>query len=170
VVTLAAAFLLPAETVQKSFLQFLAFVVVVGTLLQGLALPWIIRRLKLPPPNADQELVEAQMLMAEARAAGVARLDAEAVESDDAAIIERLRNDAARVGESLVNPIGDGVEPAQAVFGRLRLAMIGAERDAVLAARREGRYQEPAVRAILASIDAEEVAVRVLSHTNRTDS
>jgi len=170
VVTLAAAFLLPAETVQKSFLQFLAFVVVVGTLLQGLALPWIIRRLKLPPPNADQELVEAQMLMAEARAAGVARLDAETVESDDAAIIERLRNDAARVGESLVNPIGDGVEPAQAVFGRLRLAMIGAERDAVLAARREGRYQEPAVRAILASIDAEEVAVRVLSHTNRTDS
>jgi Na+/H+ antiporter len=169
VVTLAAVFLLPDATPQKSFLQFLAFVVVVGTLLQGLALPWIIRQLKLPAPNADQELVEAQMLMAEARAAGVVKLDLEAIESDDAGVIERLRNDAVLLGESLLNPVADGGEPAQAVFGRLRLAMIEAERDAVLAARREGRYQEPAVRAILASIDAEEVAVRVIRHNNRND-
>ena len=73
------------------------------------------------------------------------------------------------LGESLLNPVADGVEPAQAVFGRLRLAMIEAEREAVLAARREGRYQEPAVRAILASIDAEEVAVQVIRHNNRND-
>jgi len=162
VVTLAAVFLLPDGTPQKSFLQFLAFAVVIGTLLQGLALPAIIRRLKLPPPNADQELVEAQMLMAEARAAGITQLDSEAMESDDAAVVDRLRNDAARLGESLPSPGADGAEPAQAVFGRLRLAMIDAERAAVLAARREGRYQEPAVRAILASIDAEEVAVRAI--------
>ncbi|CAN5468468.1 Na+/H+ antiporter [soil metagenome] len=170
VVTLAAVFLLPEGTPQKPFLQFLAFVVVVGTLLQGLALPWIIRRLRLPPPNADQELVEAQMLMAEARAAGVVKLDSESMESDDAAVIDRLRTDAVLLGESLLNPVAEGVEPAQAAFGRLRLAMIEAERAAVLTARREGRYQEPAVRAILASIDAEEVAVRVLRHNNKTDS
>ena len=169
VVTLAAVFLLPDGTPQKSFLQFLAFAVVIGTLLQGLALPLIIRRLKLPPPNTDQELVEAQMLMAEARAAGVTQLDSESMESDDAAVVDRLRNDAARLGESILSPGADGVEPAQAVFGRLRLAMIGAERAAVLAARREGRFQEPAVRAILASIDAEEVAVRAIRHNNRND-
>jgi len=170
VVTLAAVFLLPDGTPQKPFLQFLAFAVVIGTLLQGLALPLIIRRLKLPPPNTDQELVEAQMLMAEARAAGVVQLDSERKESDDAAVIDRLRNDAARLGEPLLSPGTDGVEPAQAVFGRLRLAMIDAERAAVLVARREGRYQEPAVRAILASIDAEEVAVRAIRHNNRNDS
>jgi Na+/H+ antiporter len=169
VVTLAAVFLLPDATPQRSFLQFLAFVVVVGTLLQGLALPWIIGRLRLPPPNADQELIEAQMLMAEARAAGVAKLDAEARESDDAAVVDRLRNDAALLGESILTPVEGGGEHPQAVFGRLRLAMIEAERAAVLAARREGRYQEPAVRAILASIDAEEVAVRVIRRNNRTD-
>ena len=169
VVTLAAVFLLPDGTPQKSFLQFLAFVVVVGTLLQGLALPWVIRRLKLPPPNSNQELVEAQMLMAEARAAGVVKLDAEKMESDDADVVQRLRNDAALLGESLLIPVPEGVEPAQAVFGRLRLAMIEAERAAVLAARKEGRYQEPAVRAILASIDAEEVAVRVIRHNNKND-
>ena len=121
-------------------------------------------------PGPDQELVEAQMLMAEARAAGVVQLDSERRESDDAAVIDRLRNDAARLGEPLLSPGTDGVEPAQAVFGRLRLAMIDAERAAVLVARREGRYQEPAVRAILASIDAEEVAVRAIRHNNRNDS
>jgi Na+/H+ antiporter len=169
VVTLAAVFLLPDATPQRSFLQFLAFAIVVGTLLQGLALPWIIRRLKLPPPNADQELVEAQMLMAEARAAGVMKLESETMDTDDAAVVERLRNDAVRHGESLLDPVAEGVEPAQAVFGRLRLAMIDAERAAVLAARKEGRYQEPAVRAILASIDAEEVAVRVIRRANKND-
>ncbi|HEY0260658.1 MAG TPA: cation:proton antiporter [Lacisediminihabitans sp.] len=162
VVTLAAVFLLPAHTPQRAFLQFLAFVIVVGTLVQGLALPWVVRRLGLPPPNGAQELVEAQMLMAEARAAGVVQLDAEIDETDDASVVERLRADAALLGETMARPTEEGAEPAQAVYSRLRLAMIVAERRAVLAARTEGRYQERAVRAILASIDAEEIAVRAL--------
>ena len=170
VVTLAAVFLLPEQTPQRSFLQFLAFVVVVGTLLQGLALPWIIRLLKLPPPNGDQERVEAQNLMSEARAAGVAQLDAEIAETDDAAVVDRLRANAAIFGESLAGPLPEGTESAQVAFGRLRLAMIATERQTVLAARAEGRYQEPAVRAILAAIDAEEIAVRVISRNNRRDS
>ncbi len=162
VVTLAAVFLLPPVP-QRPFLQFLAFVVVVGTLLQGLALPLIVRRLGLPPPNGDQELVESQMLMAEAKAAGIVQLDEEISEADSEAVIERLRADAALLGDSLINPGPDDSEPAQAAFGRLRLSMIGAEREAVLSARADGRYQEPAVRAILAAIDAEEIAIRTLS-------
>jgi Na+/H+ antiporter len=162
VVTLAAVFLLPQETPQRSFLQFLAFVVVVGTLLQGLALPWVVRRLKLPPPNGDQELVEAQMLMAEAKAAGIVQLDLEVSEADSEAVVERLRADAALLGQPLDSPEPDDAEPTQVAFGRLRLAMILAERQAVLAARADGRYQEPAVRAILAAIDAEEIAIRTL--------
>lgn len=77
VVTLAAAFLLPEETPQRAFLQFLAFVVVAGTLVEGLALPRLVRALRLPPPNEMQEHVEKQMLLAEAQTAGLARLDAE---------------------------------------------------------------------------------------------
>lgn len=38
--------------------------------------------------------------------------------------------------------------------------MIIAEREAVLVARSEGRYQEPAVRAALAAIDLEETALK----------
>src|SRR4051812_14191850 len=48
VVTLAAVFLLPEQTPYRGFLQFLAFVVIAATLLGGLALPAVIRRLKLP--------------------------------------------------------------------------------------------------------------------------
>ncbi|HAM26576.1 MAG TPA: Na+/H+ antiporter [Microbacteriaceae bacterium] len=162
VVTLAAVFLLPDGTPQKAFLQFLAFVVVVGTLVQGLTLPWIIRWLKLPPPNSSQERMEAQNLMAEARAAGISRLDAEVAETDSRSVIDRLRADAALYNDELENPTTAGDESSPAAFGRLRLAMIGAERDAVLAARAEGRYQENAVRAVLAAIDAEEIALRVI--------
>jgi CPA1 family monovalent cation:H+ antiporter len=38
--------------------------------------------------------------------------------------------------------------------------MIEAEREAVLAARAEGRYQEPAIRSALAFIDVEESALK----------
>ncbi|WP_431219710.1 hypothetical protein [Leifsonia xyli] len=38
--------------------------------------------------------------------------------------------------------------------------MIVAERQAVLSARSEGRYQEPAVRSVLAFLDAEESALK----------
>ncbi|MCU1525192.1 MAG: Na+/H+ antiporter [Microbacteriaceae bacterium] len=169
VVTLAAVFLLPPVP-QRPFLQFLAFVVVVGTLLQGLALPWIVRWLGLPAPNGDQELVEAQMLMAEAKAAGVVQLDLEISEADSEAVVERLRADAALLGESLSDPAPGDSEPVQAAFGRLRLAMIVAERQAVLSARVAGRYQEPAVRAILAAIDAEEIAIRTLSPKSSEES
>ena len=77
VVTLIAVFLLPPGTPSLDFLRFLALVVVVGTLLEGLLLPVIIRALKLPTPNYDQEHQERFALMAEAEQAGVDELEAE---------------------------------------------------------------------------------------------
>ena len=160
VVTLAAAFLLPVETPQRELLQFLAFVVVAGTLFEGLALPWIIRRLRLPPPNSTQERVERHTLLAEAQTAGLARLDAESSDTDDQAALTRLRINATFLSEALQNPASDDREPSPAAYNRLRRAMLTAERDAVLAARDEGRYPETAVRSVLRSIDAEETALR----------
>ena len=46
---------------------------------------------------------------------------------------------------------------------RLRKTMISAQRAAVLQARREGRYQEPAIISVLAATDAEETALRLVS-------
>ena len=160
VVTLAAVYLLPKETPDRELLQFLAFVVVFGTLLQGLALPSLIRRLGLPAPNIAQENMERHLLTAEARSAGIVRLDAVVTDDDEERVIDQLRHSANFLAEALENPAPPDREPLMAAFNRLREKMILAEREAVLAARKEGRYQEAAVQAVLASIDAEETALR----------
>jgi monovalent cation/hydrogen antiporter len=161
VVTLAAVFLLPAQTPHRAFLQFLAVVVVVGTLLQSLALPWAIRHLTLPRPNLDQERIEAQLLLAEAQVAGLDALEAAETDAVDARVIAQLRTNATFLSESLDITTNDpDAESLHASYVRLRRLTIGAERAAVLKARAEGRYQELAVHAALEIIDAEETALR----------
>ncbi|GAA4678926.1 Na+/H+ antiporter [Frondihabitans cladoniiphilus] len=160
VVTLAAVFLLPKGTPERELLQFLAFVVVLGTLLQALPLPAIIRRVHLPPPNLDQEQTERQLLTVEARAAGIARLDERRSDDDEERVVGQLRAAASFLSEALEHPSPPDHEPASSQFARLRNAMIEAEREAVLTARHDGRYQEDAVQAVLAAIDAEETALR----------
>lgn len=161
VVTLAAVFLLPEETPGRSFLQFLAFIVVVGTLLEGLTLPLIIRALKLPPPDYSQEQTEAHMLMAEAQTIGLARLEEEVSDADEERVVNRLRLNATFLSDALENPAADGVEPPARAYNRLRRIMIAAERQAVLDARREGRYQDRAVKSVLAKIDVEETELNL---------
>lgn len=160
VVTLAAVFLLPESTPHREFLQFLAFVVVVATLLEGLALPWVIRRLKLPPPDFAQEAGEMERLLAEAQAAGLEHLESQVTGREDERVIERLRVNAVFLSEALENPVPDAEVAAPLEYRKLRRAMIVAERQAVLDARAEGRYQEPAVRSVLAFLDAEESALK----------
>jgi CPA1 family monovalent cation:H+ antiporter len=159
-VTLAAVFLLPPETPAREYLQFLAFVVVVASLLGGLALPWIIRRLRLPRPSLLQEVTERRMLMAEARQAGIERLDEETTPDDEPRVVELLRSDAGFLGETLDLYGAAASIPQLESKLRLRRSMLDAERGAVLQARSEGRYQEPAVAAALQAIDAEETALR----------
>lgn len=160
VVTLAAVFLLPTQTPHREFLQFLAFVVVVATLLEGLALPWIIRRLKLPPPDFAQEASEMQRLLAEAQSAGLEHLESQVTGDEDERVIERLRINALFLSDALENPSPDESADLPLEYRRLRRTMIVAERQAVLEARAEGRYQEPAVRSVLAFLDAEESALK----------
>ncbi|MEO8908157.1 MAG: Na+/H+ antiporter [Microbacteriaceae bacterium] len=161
VVTLAAVFLLPPQTPYREFLQFLAFVVVVGTLLEGLALPWIIRRLRLPAPDIAQEAGEMQRLLAEAQSAGLDQLEVDATDADDDAVITRLRTNEAFLREALENPASDGEEESPTTYRRLRQSMLAAERRAVASARAEGRYAEASVRRVSAFLDAEEAALRI---------
>jgi CPA1 family monovalent cation:H+ antiporter len=160
VVTLAAVFLLPEQTPHRAFLQFLAFVVVIGTLLGTLALPRIIRALRLPAPDFAQEESEMQRLAAEAQTAGLEALDHELDDGVDDRVVVRLRTDAVFLAQALEDPAADDAEEVPVAYRRLRLTMIAAERGAVLQARAEGRYQEPAVKAVLRSLDAEETALR----------
>ena len=156
VVTLIAVFLLPASTPHLQFLRFIALVVVVGTLLEGLLLPTIIRALKLPMPNRDQEHQERFALTAEAERAGVEQLEAQLTDDDEDEVVDRLRMNSRFLEEALAAPKAEGQEPRLAAYTRLRTTMIAAQRAAVLQARRESRYQEAAIRSVLAAIDAEE--------------
>jgi CPA1 family monovalent cation:H+ antiporter len=160
VVTLAAVFLLPVETPSRAYLQLIAFVVVVASLLGGLALPAIIRWLKLPKPSLGQELTERRLLLAEARQAGIELLNARDLSEDEQHVAGLLRKDAGFLGETLETYGPDASIPQLAAKFRLRLAMLEAERAAVLRARAEGRYQEAAVMDALLAIDAEETALR----------
>jgi len=63
VVTLAAVFLLPESTPYREVFVAIAFVVTAGTLLlQGLSLPWLVRRLGIDGPDpAEDHLQEASV-------------------------------------------------------------------------------------------------------------
>jgi CPA1 family monovalent cation:H+ antiporter len=161
VVTLAAVFLLPPQTPDRAFLQLLAFIVVVATLLIALAVPWSVRALSLEGPDLEQERVELELLLAEAQTAGLEELEA-GEEAIDELVAHRLRTNATFLRDALDGATpGSGRRPLQLSYGALREQTLGAERRAVLSARAQGRYQEPAVRAVLGIIDAEETALKV---------
>lgn len=101
-----------------------------------------------------------QRLLAEAQSAGLEHLESQVTGDEDERVIGRLRLNALFLSDALENPSdGDGPDlPLE--YRRLRRTMIVAEREAVLVARAEGRYQEPAVRSVLAFLDAEESALK----------
>ena len=76
VVTLAAAFIIPADTPDREVLLLIAFTVVAGTLfIQGLSLPWLARRLQVPAPDPLEDALARATVLQQASKAGFKRLD-----------------------------------------------------------------------------------------------
>ncbi len=179
VVSLAAAFAVPMTTLSgapfpgRPQLVFLTFVVVVGTLLlQGLTLPWLIRKLGVRGDEARTDALAEAAAQDKAARAAAERLDqllaeqhANGEQSDIPeraadvlrgwnvrrrnAAWERLGRDDAEIGES----------PA-AAFKRLRLEMLAAERETFIAERDNGRIDDEVLRAVLHGLDLEEATLR----------
>jgi Na+/H+ antiporter len=160
VVTLAAAFLLPAETPQRNLIRLAAFVVVAGTLLlQGLTLPWLVRRLGLRGPDLAEDALQTASLVTTAARAGLAVLEERATPDDPPEVINQLRERAMRRTNQIWERLGrpnDELEPPTAAYRRLRMQMLAAERASVLQARDSGTYDDEVLRTALASIDQEE--------------
>jgi Na+/H+ antiporter len=160
VVTLAAVFLLPAETPERSLLAVIAFAVVAGTLLiQGLTLPLLVRRLNLPGPDAAEDALQRAGLVTAAARAGLAVLEELQTEDDPEEVLEELRARANSRSNRMWEQLGrsqDQLEPPAAVYRRLRLKMLSAERGSILQARDEGLYDDEVLRGALQSIDLEE--------------
>lgn len=163
VVTLAAAYLIPRTTPHREVLLLIAFTVVAGTLfVQGLTLPWVARRLRVPPPDPVDDALARATLLQQASKAGFEAL--EHLEYDDPhgvidSIRQRvdLRNFAAweRLGTNI------GEESPSELYSRVRRAMIGAERARVLEIRRSGTVSSDVVADVLARLDVEESMLEV---------
>ncbi|RWA18412.1 hypothetical protein MBRU_04140 [Mycolicibacterium brumae DSM 44177] len=178
VVSLAAAAAVPVTTLAgdpfpgRPNIIFLTFVVVIGTLLlHGLTLPWVIRRFDISAddPRADDEAVAAARLRAldasdrrlekELNAARTAGKPMHVYEETAEAL--RMWNARRRVvaeSEALEPTEEMGPEPS-AVYRKLRLRMLAAEREALIATRDENLIDDEVLRELMQDLDLREAAL-----------
>ena len=160
VVTLAAVFLLPEDTPQREVLQLAAFVVVAGTLLlQGTTLPWLVARLRLPVPSPAEDALQAAALISKASRAGLARLEEVRSPDDPDEVLQQLRERAELRANGVWERLGRSqaeIEPPAAIYRRLRLEMLGAERNVIVHARDAGYVDDEVLRAAMTAVNLEE--------------
>ncbi|MBZ5740425.1 Na+/H+ antiporter [Nocardioides mangrovi] len=158
VVTLAAAFLIPEDTPHREVLLMAAFTVVAGTLLiQGLSLPMLARRLRVPQPDPLDDALARATLLQQASKAALDELDD--LDYDDRAgvvdlIRQRLDQRNFAAWERL-STTADQESPA-ALYYRIRTEMLDAERRRILEIRRSGTVDSEVIADVLATLDIEE--------------
>jgi Na+/H+ antiporter len=160
VVTLAAAFAIPASFPERAVLILAAFTVTAATLLgQGLTLPWLARRLSLPGPDPRQDALARATLFQDASVAGLAELERHADEEDPYDTVAALRRRVERRDFAAWERLGRGGPESEApseAYARLRLEMLRAERQRVLEVRDTGRVPHEVVAEVLGALDQEE--------------
>lgn len=176
VVTLAAAFVLPAETPHREVLVAAALVVVGGTLvLQGATLPWLARRLSVQGPDVREDALQEAQIMQSAARAGLEVL--ENLRDDprhqlDHDMAEELRLRSDRRVNAIWERLGTGVDdalPPNEVYRRTRLKMLTAEREEVLRIRNTGGAEHEVLDGILYSFDIEESTLESTPDSGMTD-
>ena len=163
VVTLAAVLLLPADTPQRHVLTLLALVVVGGTLLlQGMTLPMLVRALNLRGPSRAEDALQQAGLMQQAANAGLAELEANIGPDTSPEVVELLRNRLTQrtyaAWERLGAPEGENLTPSEE-YRILRLKMLAAERQTVLAVRDAGTLDHEVLQSVMAVLDLEESVI-----------
>jgi monovalent cation/hydrogen antiporter len=158
VVTLAAAFVIPTPTQHREVLLMIAFTVVAGTLLiQGLTLPVFARWLRVPSPDPLDDALARATLLQQASKAGLDEL--ERLEYDDKTgvcelIRQRLDQRNYAAWERLSTT--EGEESPAALYYRIRMHMIDAERRRILEIRKSGTVASEVIADVLAMLDVEE--------------
>ena len=157
VVSLAAALSLPLAIERRGLLVVLAVVVIIATLVvQGLTLPWVIRRLGIEPPDPRLDTLQRARAQEVASEAALARLqELEATERPPPEVVEALRRKV-ELGRFMIwERLADGATPTR-VYRRLRLEMIRAERDVLLQLRDAGELDDHVLRAVQLQLDLED--------------
>ena len=164
VVTLVAALALPQNFPERDRLIFIAFVVIsVTLLLQGLTLPWLVRRLGVSGSDEERHRAEQELIRL-ARNAGFDRLDElREREEADGDVIEQARENADRMWHSLgyaPNGSDDGARRASDRAGdavtvnAVKDEMLAAARDAVVRSRIQSGTDPTIADRVLRRLDA----------------
>ncbi|MET9264104.1 Na+/H+ antiporter [Amycolatopsis sp. NPDC004079] len=160
VVTLAAAFVLPADTPQRAVLVLAAVVVVAGTLLvQGMTLPPLIRRLRLPRPDPAEDALQEAAVLHDMTRVALAKLEELRRPQDPPEVIERLRDRLQGRSDAAWEQLGRQsalAETPSDAYRRLRVQLLEAEREQFLKARDRGTADDAVLRRVLARLDIEE--------------
>jgi monovalent cation/hydrogen antiporter len=158
VVTLAAAFVIPSDTEHREVLLMAAFTVVAGTLLlQGLSLPWLARRLRVPSPDPLDDALARATLLQQASKAALDELDT--LEYDDpAGVVDLIRQGLDQRNFAAWERLGTqaGEESPAALYYRIRTRLLAVERRRILQIRSEGQVPADVVADVLAMLDLEE--------------
>ena len=168
VVTLAAVFLLPADTPHREVLVMVAFVVTVGTLmLQGLTLPWLVRVLRVQGPDRHEDHLQEATVYQLAANAGLRFLDDEVEGNVSDSVMERLRSRANDRANGIWERLGSADTPA-AQYSRTRAAMLARERAELIRIRGEGQVDQSILQRVLDALDVEESILDRLAEDEST--
>jgi CPA1 family monovalent cation:H+ antiporter len=166
-VTIAAAQSLPADTQNRSLLILAATLVAVGTLvIQGGSLAWLAGRLGLTGHPGDGDPDQWAALQADLARAAVSRLSGE-LDGFAPELVERIRQRLQRIpgaDEDGVFQPTDATRERTAKYRSLRLTLIAAQRDELIAIRDLGTYPSGMLDAAFAQLDAEQLGIELLQH------
>jgi CPA1 family monovalent cation:H+ antiporter len=171
VVSLATALALPLETPDRQLLLFLAFCVILATLVgQGLTLPWVIRTLGVADDGSSVEQeAHARSVAVDAACGRIVQLAEEwpthlpLVETLKAQYQHRKTHlfdqQALRADEADENtpPREQSAEQELLEHRAIRRSVIDAERAAILELRREGEITDQVWRRVERDLDLEEL-------------
>ena len=165
VVTMAAAFAIPPSFPHREVLVLVALVVTAGTLfVQGLTLPWLVRRLNLSAPDPREDALARAALFQKATAAGLQKLEEHTGDEDPYDTVDALKRRAEQRDTAAWERLGgthpDEETPSEA-YARLRLEMLNAERDKVLQVRSTGSIPHDVVEDVLTALDVEESMIDI---------
>ncbi|MCZ4119486.1 Na+/H+ antiporter [Streptomyces sp. H39-S7] len=172
VVSLAIAFSIPLTLDDgepfpaRNLVLFLTFTTVIGTLVvQGLTLPPLIRRLKIPSRDVRAETLAEAQAQSEASAAAerlLTELLAEGRNDLPQPLADRLRTVMDRRRNAVWERLGTvnetTGESADGTYRRLARQMIGAEREVFVELRDARRIDDEMLRTLLRRLDLEEAA------------
>jgi Na+/H+ antiporter len=160
VVTLAAVFVIPADTPYHAVLVLIALVVVAGTLLvQGTTLPWLVRRLNMFGPSRAEDALQVANLLQQVTAAGERML--RHVSSEDTPpelinqLLERDQSRTYSAWERLGPSESERRTPSEN-YRKLRIKMLHAERKELLRVRDTGVLDHDVLQVVMAMLDLEE--------------